>query len=213
MSLWSNLDASNSAPKSAATGGYGITANTQGTLYGNTKTSHFVQGMGLGVFGVDPTEQRLSTGGVSNAANTNSPVGANTISTHAGWVLRKQGMGPILTITANSGAVSANGTLTFGGGNKGMSNTAARQVGGVNNPLIDAVATVAVNTAQHITSITVNAGGFYANTPTVMQTAVAGNGAFTITMGGRANRSTGEALVAMGSMRGDGNDDAVFTSS
>ena len=46
-----------------------------------------------------------------------------------------------------------------------------------------------------------------------MQTAVAGNGAFTITMGGRANRSTGETLVAMGSMRGDGDGDNVFTNS
>lgn len=77
MALWQNTDANTSAPKFAAAGGYGVSANGK-TLY-NTSTP-----IGLGgtanvfVSGVDTTEQ----GVVAN------PKGA-----HAGWVLVKKGTG------------------------------------------------------------------------------------------------------------------------
>jgi hypothetical protein len=62
-------------------------------------------------------------------------------------------------------------------------------------------AIVAVNTAGYITSVTLTSGGSYANTP--VATPTSGNAAFTLTMGGRANRVQQETLVAMGSMTGD----------
>jgi hypothetical protein len=200
MSLWTNTDASNGAPKFAGTGGLGLSANTQGTLYANTKASFHVPGAAVGVFGVDPTEKGiLGSDGKS--------------STHAGWVLRKAGMGPIVSITANTGAVGANGTVIFTGGNKGLSNVAARQTGGVTNPLVEARANVAVNAAGYITSIVIDNPGFYANTPAIAYSAAVGNGSFTIVMGGRANRVHTETLVAMGSMVGDGSDDIIYPDS
>ena len=199
MSLWTNLDASNGAPKFAGTGGLGLTANTQGTIYANTKASHHVPGMAIGVFGLDTTEAAVS--------------GDGRTATHTGWVMRKAGMGPIVSITANTGAVGANGRIVFSGGNKGLSYVAARQVGGVTNPLVEAVASVVVNTAQHITSVTLTSPGFYANTPGVVYTAAVGNASFTIVMGDRANRVHQETLVAMGSMVGDGSDDIIFPDS
>ena len=200
MSLWTNTDASNGAPKFAGTGGLGLSANTQGTLYANTKASFHVPGAAVGIFGVDPTEDGI--------------IGSDGRSTtHAGWVLRKAGMGPIVSITANTGAVGANGTIIFTGGNKGLSNIAARQTGGVTNPLVEARANVVVNTAQHITSVTIDNPGFYANTPAIAYSAAVGNGSFTIVMGGRANRVHTETLVAMGSMVGDGSDDIIYPDS
>ena len=200
MSLWTNTDASNGAPKFAGTGGLGLSANTQGTLYANTKASFHVPGAAVGIFGVDPTEKGiLGSDGKS--------------SIHAGWVLRKAGMGPIVSITANTGAVGANGTVIFTGGNKGLSNIAARQTGGVTNPLVEARANVAVNSAGYITSIVIDNPGFYANTPAIAYSAAVGNAAFTIVMGGRANRVHTETLVAMGSMVGDGSDDIIYPDS
>lgn len=184
MSLWGNLDASNNAPKQAATTGYGgntpqVTANGQ-VYYSNTAISAFINKNAIGIFGVDAAEQAAATV-------------AQGIPQHAGWVVRKVGTGPITTITANTGAVGVNSFIIFSGGNgiAGSGNTAAN-------------ASISVNTAGYITSITINNLGLYANTP--IATPNTGNAAFTITMGGRANRVQTETLVAMGSMTGDGGD-------
>jgi hypothetical protein len=122
-------------------------------------------------------------------------------------------MGKILSITANTGAHGANGAVIFTGGNKGLSNVAARQTGGVTNPLVEAVATVAVNANNLITSVILTNPGFYANTPGIAYSAAVGNASFTIVMGGRANRVNQETLVAMGSMSGDGSDDIIYPDS
>jgi hypothetical protein len=106
---------------------------------------------------------------------------------HAGWVQRTAGMGPVLTITANAGSFGTNSFVTFAGGGTGA--TVAN-------------ATVAVNTNGSIRTITLNSGGLYLTTPTAVPTS--GNGAFTLTMGGRANRTQYETLVATGSMTGNG---------
>ena len=182
MALWGNLDAANNAPKQTDTSGYGgstpqVTANGQ-VYFGNTKTDAFITNAQIGIFGIDTTEKGITTGEASAAQ-------------HAGWNIRKAGMGPVLTITANTGAVSANGYITFSGGSKvtGSGNTAAN-------------AQIYVNTAGYIVNVTVRSGGLYANTP--VATAASGNAVFTITMGGRANRVQYETIVAMGSMIGDG---------
>ena len=79
--------------------------------------------------------------------------------------------------------------------------------------IFNLVATVVVNTAQHITSVTLTNPGFYANTPGIAFSAAVGNASFTIVMGGRANRVQTETLVAMGSMVGDGSDDIIYPDS
>jgi hypothetical protein len=181
MSLWGNLDAANNAPKHTNTAGYGgdtpqVTANGQ-VYYSNTAINAFIGDAAIGVFGVDTSEQAAATA-------------EQGVPQHAGWVIRKVGMGPITSITANAGAVGVNSYITFAGGNGigGSGSTAAN-------------AEISVNTAGYITSITINNPGLYANTP--IATPNTGNAVFTITMGGRANRVQTETVVAMGSMTGD----------
>jgi len=186
MSLWGNLDAANNAPKQGATTGYGgntglVSPNTQ-VYFANNQVAAFIANAAIGVFGVDPTEQDVSRSSDSN-----------TRAQHAGWVIRKSGTGPVVTITANNGATGVNSAVVFSGG--GTSNTPA-------------TATVSVNSTFHIVSVTVTSGGVYEATPTARPNT--GNAAFTVTMGGRANRVMTETIVAMGSMTGDGSDDAYF---
>jgi hypothetical protein len=182
MSLWGNLDAANNAPKHTNTAGYGgdtpqVTANGQ-VYYSNTAINAFIGDAAIGVFGVDTSEQAAATA-------------AQGVPQHAGWVIRKVGMGPITSITANAGAVGVNATMTISGGD-GIGATSG------NTP---ATVTVSVNTAGYITSVDVVDGGLYANTPTINAMS---NAVFTIAMGGRANRVQTETVVAMGSMTGDG---------
>lgn len=182
MALWGNLDAANNVPKQTDTSGYGgstpqVTANGI-VYYGNTKTDAFITNAQIGIFGIDNVEKNVTSGDAKAAQ-------------HAGWNIRKAGMGPVLTITANSGAVAVNSFITFSGGSKvaGSGNTAAN-------------ARIFVNTAGYIMNVTVLSGGLYANTP--VATANQGNSVLTLTMGGRANRVQMETIVAMGSMYGDG---------
>jgi hypothetical protein len=196
MALWGNLEAANNAPKTGGTSGYGgstpqVTSNTQ-VYYANTKLGSFITNAAIGVFGLTAAEQANS-----------SPDTASGKPTHAGWVIRKVGMGPILTITANSGAVGANGTLVVRA-NSGFSNTGSNGL----TSIVQANVYVIVNSAGYVqnSQIQIVNPGFYANTPVL--TPASGNAVYTITMGGRANRVETETIVAMGSMTGDG--DSVF---
>jgi hypothetical protein len=198
MSLWGNLDAANNAPKWGDTAGYGgnttiVTANTQ-VYYGNTRTGVFIDKAQIGVFGVDQTEIQVARRNKSNARPQ-----------HAGWNIRKAGMGPVLTVTANSGAVASNTHLIFtqGGYYAGSGNTTANAV-------------ISCNAAGYITSIAVTTPGLYANTPNVAVFTGSSNAVFTITMGGRANRVQNETIVAFGgNFTGDGTaaDDALYPDS
>lgn len=189
MSLWGNLDAANNAPKSSAMAGYGgktpeVTANSQ-VYYANTQLGSFTDNQAIGIFGVSAAEQANS----STVASTGVPQ-------HAGWVTRRVGMGPILTITANAGATGVNSTITIVA-NSGFSNTGSNG----RSTIIPVVASFTVNTAGYINTITITDPGLYANTPILRPNT--GNAVFTVTMGGRANRVSTETLVAMGSMTGD----------
>jgi hypothetical protein len=180
MALWSNTDANTSAPKYTVASGLGSDANGF-TTFGNTQISAFVTDLAVGTFGVDATEAQVTTGEAPFIQ-------------HAGWNLRKAGVGPLLTITANTGATSPDGNVfvTFSGG--------------------DANAQVFVNSVSDvIETIVVNEGGEYTTTPT--GTVVNSDAVLTITMGGRANRIQYETLVAMGSMTGDADDDSIFPNS
>ena len=189
MSLWSNTDANTSVPKFAPSR-VNLT-NTQANsnlLYGNTSTGVFNANSAMGVFGVASREQP-STNNTANRAG------------HAGWVLRRTGMGGIATISAGATNKSnvGNAYITFTGG--GTGNTSAN-------------AQLFVNaTSNVVTTIVLNNAGMYETTPSAT---VSGNAnvTITLTMGGRANRNTVETLVAMGSMTGDGsssaNDDPIY---
>ncbi len=189
MALWGNLDAANNAPISSAMTGYGgttpeVTANSQ-VYYANTKLGSFSDNQAIGIFGVSAAEQANSR----TVASTGTP-------THAGWVTRRVGMGPVATITANAGCVAVNSTITIVA-NSGFGNTGSNG----RSTIIPVVATISVNTAGYISTITIVNPGLYANTPILRPNT--GNAVFTVSMGGRANRISTETLVAMGSMTGD----------
>jgi hypothetical protein len=189
MALWSNTDANTSAPKYVTS--YLNVAQSQNNInlaYANTQTGGYFPGAAVGVFGVDAVEQ--------TSANN-----ANTHAGHAGWVLRKSGMGGVATISAGATNRSnvGNAYITFTGG--GTGNTSAN-------------AQIFTNTVSNVvTSIVLNNAGLYESAPTAT---VGGNAnvTITITMGGRVGRVHAETLVAMGSMTGDGsasaNDDTIY---
>lgn len=168
MALWSNTDANTSAPKFAVAAGFGVSANGF-TLFENATIDAYIQNEAVGVFGVTSSEKT-----------------AETSAQHAGWTLKKQGTGPVISITANTGSYSPDGNvyLTFTGG--GTGNTRAN-------------AQIQTNGAKLITGITINVGGEYTTTPTIGAVPNS-NVALTITMGGRANRTQSETIVAMGSI-------------
>ena len=188
MSLWGNVDASNNAPNFSGLTGYDTSttgeslANSQpSSVFGNTYISATRTAVEFGVFGIDVTENALVTDGHP---------------THAGWVARTKGTGPVVSVSANTNAngpaaTACTYTLVLSGG--GTNNTAAQ---------------VSVTTAAtgQVSSITVLSGGSYTGTPTAN---TFGNTSFTFTMGGRNGRTTFETLVAMGSMEGDASDDAI----
>ena len=185
MSLWKNTDANTSVPRFApAYVSLAPTQNNSNTLFGNTQISAIITNQAVGVFGVDATEK----------SNTS---GEGRRMTHAGWVLREAGTGGIT-------GISATGTSS-GWGSSGYLNIIG---GGVGNTRANIYYT---NTAG-VFAFSLNAVGSYVTTPSISgNTQGSGTGlTFTITMGGRANRVTYETLVAMGSMTGDANDDAIL---
>ena len=208
MSLWGNLDASNNAPIFWGAGGYtpNVSANTSVTanaangqiagVFGNTTIGFWREGVATGIFGVDTTE--------ANASSTLTTGDGRNV-THAGWVERIAFTGPVLSIATNAAAISVNSFVTFNGGSSGA------EAGMTGN--VAANARIFVNTTGHIVNVVVNLGGTYANTPRVenllhtannaLITPGSSTAAFTLTMGGRANRVVQETLVAMGSMTGD----------
>ena len=131
MALWSNTDANTSAPK-YVTNYLNVPQSSANVnlAYGNTTTGAFVTGQAVGVFGVDPTEQTLASNQAEHSA-------------HAGWVLRKAGMGGVATISADATNKSnvGNAYVVFTGG-------------GTGNP--SANAQIFVNATSKLVSIIIN---------------------------------------------------------
>ncbi|MCK9369301.1 hypothetical protein M0R04_05120 [Candidatus Dojkabacteria bacterium] len=174
MSLWGNKDQANNAPKSTIIGGLGVNANGE-ALFGNTQVSAFVTGMAVGDFGVDAVEAGIA--------------GEGKKVQHAGWNLRKEGIGPVQSIRIANGGTNynANGWITFTGGGS----------------LTAANASYTVNTTTNtITTITLVNGGSFTSTPyaNVANGTTVNAASLVVTMGGRANRVQMETLVAMGSI-------------
>lgn len=184
MALWQNTD--NAAggiktPRAFTTIHTGNTASATTTL-SNTKIGQFTAGQIVGIYGVDVTEQSVT--------NDSTKASANSHPAHSGWVLRRQGTGGIISITANTNAYTTNGSVTFSGGGTGAT---------------PAVATVVVNGNGSVNSLLITNPGVYSATPTAVPPS--GNAVFTVTVGGRIGRVQTETLVAMGSMINSGADD------
>src|SRR6476659_7129918 len=113
MPLWSNSGNATGAPKhsvGAAAKDIAVANNTVAgtvncqTAFQNTSSSVYVDRTVVGIFGVDAAE----------SANTTGEGGKVT---HAGWVKRVAGTGPINSITINTaGGGYSNGFLTITGG-------------------------------------------------------------------------------------------------
>lgn len=80
MPLWGNKDQANNAPMQAASQVHQTTNPTnQANLFANTTGNVAIQGVTVGVFGVDPIEQQATQ------QQAHAP--------HSGWVLRTVGQG------------------------------------------------------------------------------------------------------------------------
>ena len=194
MSVWSNSDSANAAPIFPGVAGVDNANGSQ--MFGNTQIAAFNTGLRetTGIFGVDTTEQTVSAT-------------SNTHPQHSGWVLVTRGTGPIISVTANTGAVTTNGALTLTGGGTGA--TQANVYISVNTQ------GYVVNSAIQINELSGFIGGNYLTVPAH---GTAGNAVFTFTLGGRAGRSQTETLVAtgtigVGAVVADATDDAIFPDS
>jgi hypothetical protein len=195
MSLWTNSDSANAAPIFPGVAGVNNANGSQ--MFGNTQIAAFNTGLRetTGIFGVDTTEQTVSAT-------------SNTHPQHAGWVLVTRGTGPIISVTANTGAANNSGsgyiTLTGGG-------TGAIQA--------NVFVTVDANNRIQNTAFTINEqDGFIGGNYLIPPVGAYGNAVFTFTLGGRAGRSQTETLVAtgtigVGAVVADATDDAIFPDS
>lgn len=174
--FWTMTDANTGVPLFAATAlKLAPTRANANVIYANSNTAQAFSAA-VGVWGVDTEE----------AANTQVTPAAGKMA-HAGWVQKTSGMGAVLTITANAGSFGTNSFVTFTNGGTGSTIANAR---------------ISVASNGTIQGVTLNSGGLYLSTPTAKP--VSGNAAFTLTMGGRANRSQYETLIATGSITGNG---------
>lgn len=162
----------------------GSAASVDVSMFGNTTTGAFIDNLAVGVFGVSAVSM------ANNVAHSSKERPA-----HAGWVVRREGAGPV------TGAV-------FTAGGSGYSNTDYVSVTQTNSS--NAKLTFSTNSTGGITpsSVTlVTAGGPFTVTAANAEI-LAANGspsvgtgaAYTVTYGGRAGRVQTETLVAMGTL-------------
>lgn len=191
MSQWSNTDnAANSVLW--ATTQVNLTANSTNrtALYGNTtvgawKNNDVAMKSAVGQFGVDVVE-------TSNASS-----GFDSV-THAGWVLKTTGTGPVTEVTVVAGG-------------SGYSNTDTLSVTVSGTGSVNSTGTITTNSTGGITAVTITGGGTgytvssLPNSSFVIANSTGGSTAgaaanLVATVGGRAGRSQFETLVAMGSI-------------
>jgi hypothetical protein len=187
--LWNNFDGGNAAPIWAATAlKVAPTRANANVIFSNSNVALFAS-ESVGLYGISSDEIANTTGQGKSAA-------------HVGWVQRTGFMGPIVRISANTNAYGTNSFITFSGGQT-SSNTINPAGQGTGNTSANAAVTVDAN--GKIIAITLNSGGLYLTTPNA--TPASGNAAFTVTMGGRANRFQYEVLVACNTIYSDANSD------
>lgn len=177
-SFWTMTDANTGVPLFAPTAlKLAPTRANANVIFANANVAQAFSSA-VGVYGVDTEE----------ATNTQVTPAATRMA-HSGWVQRTAGMGGVLTITANTGAYSPDGNIYVDFTEGGTGSTVAN-------------ASVLVNPSKQILSITVNETGLYLTTPTA--SIVNSNAVLTLTMGGRANRTQYETLIATGTITGNG---------
>lgn len=192
MAQWNLNDAaSNSVSYAARLHGLGSNKTNQHAnntaLFNNTTSGAFVPGIAVGQFGVS----------VAEMANTS---GESKKISHAGWVERKAGTGPVTSLVINNGgsAYTNGDVLTISGGTT------------------NAIATVTTNGNGVITTASFsNYGAGFLNVSSLTLAvanstggSTSGSGAsLSATLGGRAERVSYETLVAMSSITGDASDD------
>lgn len=163
----------------------GSRANVDVAMFSNVTPGAFINNMATGVFGVSALEMANNT---ANASKENPA--------HAGWVYRKAGTGPIVSV-----GIAAGGS---GYDNTDVITVASPQAGG------NATVTVGTNSTGGVTSLVItNAGAGFLAVDATANVSIANStggasagvgGSFTATAGGRAGRVHTETLVAMGSL-------------
>ena len=205
MALWGKLDQANNAPEQTS-----VIAGTSyrgNTIFSNTTPNAVVNNQVAGLFGVDQTEATVKGRGVT-----------------PGWVIVRQGTGPITAMTASGGAGfvtgdsitvsngSANATATLVANATGnLVSVAIRSTGLGSGYVNNSVVVTGFNREKHVTLITysgtatgynntdvitVSNTGFINATATVSTNATGGTLTFTVTNSGRvANTTANAALV------------------
>jgi hypothetical protein len=171
MTQWGNTDdAANSVSWAAASLGQGSGKAAQ--LANNTA---FYNNVSVGVWKNNNTAIHNTMGqfGVSRAEMANT-TGESGKVTHPGWQIRRQGMGPLVGVTAANGSAFANGeTVTVSGGTTNAvvtltSNATENLVSGVvSSPGLFSNASslsFAFNREKHVSAISSLLGTGYSNT-------------------------------------------------
>jgi hypothetical protein len=167
----------------------GSRASIDFAMFSNVTPGVFVNNMSTGIFGVSASE-------MANNTLNNSP----EHSAHAGWIYRKAGTGPVISVTANVTSMSGydNADIitvksTQAGGNATISFTTNSTGGNLNFTITNAGAGFLVTSIPTSNLVITNStGGTAAGNSTVTR--------ITVTAGGRAGRVHSETLVAMGSL-------------
>jgi hypothetical protein len=204
MSQWGTQ--ANNAANSAlwATTQVNLTANSsnQTKLFQNTspdvwKNGNVAINSAIGQFGVSAN--------IFHAANSTNASEAVKV-THAGWNLRTQGTGPVLTITVAQGGAGYSNTdsiVIVPAGNNGVNATATlstNSTGGITNVVVTFGGAGFVNNAIGQFKVRANTGSNSAGT----------NAAFTFVVGGRAGRVFYECLVAQVGMKGPSGNSTIL---
>lgn len=191
MSLWGNEDSAANSPKfGPAQVNRPNTSGNITALFSNTSPNVWQNGTTnmskvVGSFGVS-TDEVANTSGEGNKVP------------HAGWNLRTAGLGALDSVVVTSAGASYANTNTF---------VIVNSVGA------NATGNVVTNATGNVVSVNITEPGGLFNTtsPTLTITTGTGSGAvLSPVVGGRAGRVQFETIVAMGSMTGDGSDDAIL---
>jgi len=167
----------------------GSRAGVDVTLFSNVTPGAFISNMSTGIFGVSVVE-------MANNVVNNSPEHP----AHAGWVYRKAGTGPVVSVSANVTGMTAYNNAdvlvvrsTQAGGNATVTFTTNSTGGNLSFSISNAGAGFLVTSIPTSNlAITNSSGGTAAGNTTVTQ--------ISVTAGGRAGRVHSETLVAMGSL-------------
>jgi hypothetical protein len=159
-------------------------------MFSNATPGSFITGMAAGIFGVSAQE-------MANNVNNN----AADHPAHAGWVYRKAGTGPVVSVTISSmtgmSGYDNNDVLvvesTQAGGNAAIAMSTNSTGGNVALTITNPGAGFLVTSIPVSNlAITNSTGGTATGNTTVTR--------FVVTAGGRAGRVHTETLVAMGSL-------------